>query len=157
MEDRRLIKILNWFYFLEINQYQLYKKQKEESKDDYIKKVLDKFAKVEKDHVLILEREIRHLGGQSSELGTDLGLLFGATTGSLTSWGGTVNLFSVNLALERRAIKDYRKLIQQTNSQQLKEVLWSNLIEEDLHHSWFAHQRQELRDQKKSQENLTES
>ncbi|GAB6098584.1 ferritin-like domain-containing protein [Halanaerocella petrolearia] len=157
MQDSELLLKLNWFYFLEINQYQLYKKQYKRSKDDYIKKVLDKFASTEKTHINFFKQEIERLGGKPTAVGADLGLLFGAAAGNLTSLTGTVNLFRINLALERRAIKDYRKLIQQSKSKRLKKKLWSNLIEEDMHHSWFAHQKKEFKDQKKSNQNISES
>ncbi|AGB41441.1 bacterioferritin (cytochrome b1) [Halobacteroides halobius DSM 5150] len=157
MKPKKMLIWLNWFYFLEINQYELYKRQQQESKDDYIKKVLDKFATIEKEHAKKIKKEITNLGGTPTKMGNGLGRLLGSTAGSLTSLTGTVNLFRINLTLERRAIKDYRRLIKYTDSKKLQKLLWSNLIEEDLHHSWFAHQKEELQDQIKSQHNITES
>ncbi|NLZ93785.1 MAG: ferritin-like domain-containing protein [Firmicutes bacterium] len=150
MERKDIINKLNWFYFLENNQVQLYTAQSEQVDDIYIKKALQRVAEVEQGHVENIARKIRDLGGTPSMLGEKIAPLTGITAGHLTGKAGLIALLEANIKLEEKAMKDYKDfLLRVGQDEELFNILWDNLIDEDLHTAWFANKVAELKADKK--------
>ncbi|MDA8212744.1 MAG: ferritin-like domain-containing protein [Clostridia bacterium] len=143
--DRDLGKSLNWFLLLEINQVQLYKAQAHQVADTHLREALNRFAQIEQEHVEKIATLLRQMGG-------DVGWL---TAACESSWGkqfarlgmegimsavdkiGEDKLLSIAILGEQRAIADYKKLIAKTPEPWVLEVLWANLIDEELHSGWM--------------------
>ena len=51
MEKAEIIKKLNWFYLLEINQVHLYRMQSRRVDDIYLQKALERVVEIEQGHV----------------------------------------------------------------------------------------------------------
>ncbi|WP_041605679.1 demethoxyubiquinone hydroxylase family protein [Halothermothrix orenii] len=154
MEDSKLLKWLNWFYTLELAQTDLYLNQAKGSKDRYMARVLIKLGEIEKTHALRFSDIIVKLGGKPTRIGALFSYLSGYIPGRLTPYIGTVNLFYVNYMMETIAIRDYKGLIKKINPKrkyrkELLDILVENLIDEDLHRSWFKDRRESLLNLKK--------
>ncbi len=140
----KLIKILNWFYSLEVNQVDLYLAQSKQVEDIYIKKALERIAEIEEQHVKNIATQIKELGGEPTFIGKVLAPITGQISGRILGWAGIINILKVNIMLEKKAMEDYKKFILKVNDPQLFDLLWSNLIDEDLHTSWFTNKVKEL-------------
>lgn len=148
MERKAIIRKLNWFYSLEHNQVNLYMTQSKQTDDLYIKRVFNKAATIEQRHIDLIGAKIEELGGRPTLLGNILGSLSGRILGEITEKMDMVKLLSLNVKLEEKAMQDYKKFISQIDDQALSKLLWSNLIDEDLHASWFASKIDQLRQDK---------
>lgn len=145
MDKSQLIHELNWFYTLELNQVELYTAQSKKVDDQYISKVLEKSAEIEEGHVYNIAAKIKELGGKPTALGNLLGPLTGKIGGNIIPLAGLINMLKANVMLEKKAMSDYKELISKVeNDKGLVELLWSNLIEEDLHTAWFNNKAQQL-------------
>lgn len=154
MDDKTLIKWLNWFYTLEMSQVNLYLNQAKKTNDDYIAHVLLKVAEIEAKHAEMFYNFIRKLGSKPFKLDSLISKIIGHVPGQITPITGTVNLFLYNYTLETIAIADYKKLlsdmeIKSNIHQELAEVLMNNMIEEDFHRLWFKDRRESLKELKK--------
>ncbi|NLZ39636.1 MAG: ferritin-like domain-containing protein [Firmicutes bacterium] len=148
MEKKDLIQKLNWFYFLEKNQVELYTAQSQQVEDLYIKKALQRVAAVEQGHVENIARKIRKLGGTPSAIGEKIAPLTGSTAGYITGQAGLIALLEANIKLEEKAMKDYKDfLLRVGKDEELFNILWDHLIDEDLHTAWFANKLAELKAQ----------
>lgn len=149
MKTEDIIKKLNWFYSLEHNQVDLYTVQSKNADDLYSKKTFSKLSNIEQRHVNIIADKIRDLGGTPTLLGNVMGSLSGRITGELTGKIDIVNLLKLNIKLEEKAMEDYKKFISSVeNDSELYELLWSNLIDEDLHAGWFFKKVKEIEKRK---------
>jgi len=147
VEEAALIRRLNWFYSLEIEQVGLYTTQARAATDVYLQKVLMRLAAIEQQHVINLEEEIKRRGVTPTRLGAILAPLLGLATGTILNWTNTRILLKANITLEEKAMADYKKLILNVGEEHLSELLWSHLIDEDLHAAWFSHKLRELEHQ----------
>lgn len=60
---------------------------------------------------------------------------------------GPAGLLWLDIQLEEKAMKDYKEfLLQAGGEEELFNILWDNLIDEDLHTAWFANKLKELKD-----------
>lgn len=137
MNSKDLIRKLNWFYSLETQQYNMYKKQATWIGDKYLSKVFNQLSEIEYQHAQKIEKHIVNLGGEATVIGEVLGTISGKTMGGLTSIINVKRFYQINILLETKAISDYKKLVKQVENEELKKVLWTNTIEEDLHRAWF--------------------
>ena len=145
MEHHQLVRKLNWFYSLELNQVQYYSEQSKRVNDIYLKKILERVADIEQAHVDNISAKIKGLGGNLTFLGETIAPFTGKTLGFITENVGIVALLNTNIALEKKAIKDYKDLLLRVGGDQdLFDLLWSNLIDEDLHTAWFQNKVKEL-------------
>ncbi|MCR3921962.1 MAG: ferritin-like domain-containing protein [Firmicutes bacterium] len=148
MEKNEIINKLNWFYFLETNQVSLYTAQSHQVEDIYIRKTLQRVAAVEQGHVDTICAKIKKLGGTPSLIGETIAPLTGTTGGFVTGIAGVVALLQADIKLEEKAMKDYKDfLLRVGEDEELFEILWDNLIDEDLHTAWFSNKVQELQQQ----------
>lgn len=147
MELQEVISKLNWFYTLELNQVQLYSEQQRQVDDIYLKTVLARVAEIEQGHVDNISAKIVVLGGKPTFLGEVIAPFTGKAAGFVTGKAGIVPLLNANIALEQKAMKDYKDLLLRVGENfDLYNLLWSNLIDEDLHTAWFQNKVRELKE-----------
>jgi bacterioferritin len=145
VDAKQLLSTLNRFYALELLQVDSYRAQANLVQDSYTARVLDRLATIEQGHVHNLAAEIQKLGEEPSRAAAGLAPLAGTVAGTALPVAGLRTLLKANIALEERAIKEYRQLIGELyhggEEDHLKKVLWANVVDEDLHVAWF---KQEL-------------
>ena len=144
MNKQQLIRKLNWFYSLELNQVEHYQAQGKAVDDIYLKKLLERVAKIEQGHVDNISDYIFKLGGKPTMIGEASAPVTGMITGRVSSWVGIINMLKSNIFLEHKAMADYQDFVLRVSNEDLFELLWSNLIDEDLHAAWFARRVEEL-------------
>lgn len=145
LDKKAIIQKLNWFYSLELNQVDLYSAQSKSVQDIYIKRTLERVAAIEEQHVKNISDMIRQYGGTPTAVGEAIAPFTGKITGNITGWAGLKNLLKADIALEQKAMADYKDFILQSSSDPaLFDLLWRNLIDEDLHTAWFSNKVQEL-------------
>ncbi len=145
LDQQKIISTLNWFYSLELSQVSLYNMQSKKVDDIYLKKVLQRVAEIESGHVKNIGEKIRELGGKPTFMGEVVAPLTGKIAGYMTAWPGVVTVLKADIKLEEKAMKDYRSFIlKAVGDESLFELLWGNLVDEDLHTSWFASKVKEM-------------
>ncbi|MGI6704089.1 MAG: ferritin-like domain-containing protein [Clostridia bacterium] len=141
MDRKKLISRLNWFFNLELNQVDLYTSQSRYSRDPYVKIAFERIAYIEQQHVDNIADKIKELGGRPSKTGDILAPILGSAVGTALSATGTANVLRINILIEKKAMKDYKKLIHQLRKTygniELVRLLQHNLFDEDLHTAWF--------------------
>jgi bacterioferritin len=144
VEEKRLIAKLNWFYSLETQQVDLYTMQAHAMDDIYLAKAFARIAVIEQQHVDNIAAEIRRRGQAPTKLGEVIAPYLGKIAGGLTGALGAEAALKADIVLEKKAMKDYKDLILRTGEKELFDVLWDNLLDEDLHTAWFANKLKEL-------------
>lgn len=144
MRGDALLAKLNWFYSLELEQVDLYTAQAHAMKDIYLAKTLARIAAIEQQHVDNIAAEIRRLGGEPTRLGDVVAPLLGRAAGAVIGAMGPAMALKADITLEEKAMKDYKDLIIRVEDPRLFDLLWDNLIDEDLHTAWFANKLKEL-------------
>ncbi|WP_082789033.1 demethoxyubiquinone hydroxylase family protein [Desulfolucanica intricata] len=151
MQKDELIHTLNLFYNLELQQVDLYTAQSHVVDDLYLSKTLARIAYHEQQHVDIIAEEIKKLGGQPNVIVDYIAPLVGKAAGAFSSVLGIEKMLKINIFLEEKAMKDYKDLILKSgNNSRLFEILWNNLIDEDLHAAWLASKLRELEGKNRS-------
>lgn len=145
MEKEALIKKLQWFYFLELNQVNLYLAQSRQVDDFYLKQTLLRIAEVEQGHVENIKAKLAYLGASPAFVGEKVAPLTGMMGGLVTGMAGTIAILKANIDLEEKAMKDYKDFILRVGKDdELFEMLWDHLIDEDLHTAWFTNKVKEF-------------
>jgi len=145
MEKDAIIKKLQWFYVLELNQVNLYLAQSKQVEDFYLRQTLLRIAEVEQGHVENIRAKLQLLGVSAPVMGETIAPLAGMVGGFATGKAGTIALLKANIDLEEKAMKDYKDFILRVGkNHELFEMLWGHLIDEDLHTAWFANKIKEL-------------
>jgi len=145
LNKEQIIRKLNWFYSLELNQVELYIAQSKQSDDIYLSKVFERAASIEQQHVNNIAQKIKELGAKPIVLGNIIAPILGKIGGNITSMTGIIPMLKANILLEQRAMADYRDFILKAgNDPKLFNLLWSNLIDEDFHAAWFSRKLKEL-------------
>lgn len=144
MNEQDLIRSLNWFYSLEIEQMDLYNTQAQAAGDLYLQQVLTRVAEIEQEHVLNLEAELKRRGASPTRLGAILAPILGMAAGTILNWTNPRTVLRANITLEEKAMADYKGLILKVAEKPLFDLLWSHLIDEDLHTAWFSNKLKEL-------------
>lgn len=141
MDKQYLIRKLNWFYSLELNQVDLYTAQSKTFKNSYPGTVFERIAFIEQNHVDNIAEKIKELGSQPTRLGDVITPIIGKIAGKLVSFTGLEYTLKANAFLEQKAMDDYSNLIKyvraNTNDHELLKLLKHNYVEEDLHTAWF--------------------
>lgn len=145
LDEKSIIRKLNWFYSLELNQVDLYIAQSKSVKDIYIKRALERVAVIEEGHVVNISDMIKQYGGKPTVIGEIAAPVTGKITGGITGLAGVINLLKADIALEKKAMSDYKDFIMKAgNHHELVDLLWSNLIDEDLHTAWFSNKIKDI-------------
>ncbi|HHV61351.1 MAG TPA: ferritin-like domain-containing protein [Firmicutes bacterium] len=151
MDRNALINRLNWFYGLELEQVDLYTAQSKSVDDIYLSKTLERIAVIEQQHVDNIADKIRELGGTPAKTGDIIAPLLGVAAGKITGLIGPLAILKADIRLEEKAMRDYKDLIIKAGmDQELFDLLWANLIDEDLHTAWFANKLRELQKVKRN-------
>lgn len=148
MEKEDLIKKLNWFYSLELNQVDLYHTQGKKAEPD-IKQIFEHISDIEQTHVDNITAQIRKVGGTPSPLSDVVFPATGNLAGSVLSWSGVHNLLKADIMLEEHATKEYKLLIQELkeacySDPELIKTLEGNCVDEQLHIAWFERRLSQL-------------
>ncbi len=145
MNKEEIISKLNWFYSLELNQVDLYMAQSKKVREIYLSKVLERAAYIEQQHVDNIAEKIKELGSKPTVLGDVIAPILGKVGGNIISLTGIKSILKANILLEQKAMTDYKDFISRVGKDsELFGLLWSNLIDEDFHTSWFSSKVQEL-------------
>ena len=145
MDDKIKLAKLNWFYSLELNQVDLYTAQAHAMEDIYLAKTLARVAAIEQQHVDNIAEEIKKRGHMPTFLGDVISPLLGKTAGTISGLLGPKVIFKMDIILEEKAMQDYKNMILHVgDDRHLFDVLWDNLIDEDLHTAWFANKLKEF-------------
>ena len=149
LDKERLLERLNWFYSLELNQVDLYKAQSKAFQKDYTGRVFERLAVIEQGHVDNIGVKIRELGAEPTRLGDVLAPLLGQLAGKVIGATKLEEVLKINTMIEFKAMKDYRKLIEDLKtgsygSKDLIRLLQDNYIDENLHTEWFTTKLSEL-------------
>jgi bacterioferritin len=144
MDQQALMRSLNWFYSLEVEQVDLYRTQAQAATDIYLQQVLTRVAAIEQEHVINLEAEIRRRGATPTRLGAVIAPLLGMAAGTVLNWTNTRIVLWADITLEEKAMADYKRLILKVAEKPLFDLLWDHLIDEDLHTAWFSNKLKEL-------------
>ncbi|MEW6662058.1 MAG: demethoxyubiquinone hydroxylase family protein [Bacillota bacterium] len=145
MDQKKLFSTLNWFYSLELNQVDLYIAQSKQQGDIYIARALERFAMIEQQHVDNIAERIKELGFQPTSMGDVIAPIVGKMAGSAVALAGTQAMLRANIALEKKAMEDYKNLLHKVDpNQKLFNTLWHHLIDEDLHTAWMTNKLEEL-------------
>lgn len=146
MDNAAIIRRLNWFYSLELNQVNLYTEQRRQVDAIYLEKVLEKVVEIEQGHVENIRQQIITLGGKPTLIGEAVALFTGKTAGFITGKAGIIRMLEANIELEKKAMADYKDfLLTAGGDKDLFDLLWGNLIDEDLHTAWFLNKAEELK------------
>lgn len=138
MDKEWLLAKLNWFYSLEINQVEMYKTQSRKTRNPHLKLALKKFADIEQGHVENIRELIEKMGHNPTFIGETAAEMTGKAAGTMTGFVSRDKTLKFNIALEKKAISDYKNMLKQVDNPAIREVLWSNMIDEELHTAWMA-------------------
>ncbi len=142
-----MIRRLDWFYSLELSQVDLYIAQSKGVDDIYLSRALQRVAMIEQQHVDNIAGKIHDLGKEPVRLGDVLAPFLGELAGKASALAGPKGLLWLDIQLEEKAMTDYKQfLLEAGGEEELFDILWSNLIDEDLHTAWFANKLRELED-----------
>jgi bacterioferritin len=145
VDTKQLLTTLNRMYSLELNQVDLYSAQSKQVPDIYLRQTLKRVAEVEQGHVENISQKIIELGGKPTALGEAIAPVTGKVAGFLTGKAGAIALLKANIDLEEKAMKDYKDfLLKVGGDESFFNLLFSNLIDEDLHTAWFVNKVKEL-------------
>lgn len=150
LNREQIINRLNWFYSLELNQVDLYMAQSKQVDETYLSKVLERAAYIEQQHVDNIAEKIKELGSKPTQLGDVIAPILGKIEGNIISFTGIKPMLKANILLEQKAMSDYIDFISKVTDPELFNLLWSNLIDEDFHTSWFSSKLHDLKNNPKS-------
>jgi len=150
MDKEDLLRRLNWFYSLELNQVELYKAQAKQFKDRYAGQVFERVSQIEQAHVDSITKQITGFGANPTSLGEVVSPIIGMSLGSLMSLTGLERVLQLNTELERKALSDYKQLLNDLVADgedpqgELCLQLKNNFIDEHLHTALFNTMRANL-------------
>ncbi len=145
MDNKDFIRKLNWFYSLELNQVSLYTTQAKNVDDIYLKRALQRVAVIEQRHVDNIADKFKQYGKEPTLIGELIAPITGDIAGMITGKSGIIRLLKADIALEQKAMADYKDFILKAGKDQdLFDLLWDHLIDEDLHTAWFSNKVREL-------------
>jgi len=144
LNRKELLAKLNFFYSLELQQVDLYTAQSKQMDDIYLSRALARIAVIEQQHVDNIAAEIRKRDAEPTRLGEVVAPVMGLAAGALTGVLGPKAVLKAGIILEGQAMKDYKDFIVRVGEPDLFDLLWSNLIDEDLHTAWFTNKLKDL-------------
>lgn len=123
----------------------LYTTQSRSQEDIYISRTLERIAGIEQQHVDNIAAMIKKLGANPTRIGDMVAPITGQIAGKLLGLAGTIITLKADIKLEEKAMKDYKTfLLTSGGHRELYQLLWNNLIDEDLHTAWLTGKVKEL-------------
>jgi bacterioferritin len=149
MDTEQLVSKLNWFYSLEINQVDLYQAQSKSFSDLYSGLIFERVSAIEQGHVDNIKETIKRLGGTPTKLGAVISPIIGTIGGTVIGLAGINKVLRANIAIEEKAMEDYKNLIKilekdERTDKDLIKLLKFNFIDEHLHVALFQAQLNDL-------------
>ncbi|AEE96597.1 ferritin-like domain-containing protein [Mahella australiensis] len=144
MDQQAIVDKLNWFYALELTQIDNYTAQAEFVSDQYVSQALKRFASIEQQHADNIAAQMKRFDAIPGKAGNILAPQLGKVLGNILGASGIFLLLKTNVAIEQKAMSDYKDFIAEINDAELLKVLWSNLIDEDLHSAWMFNKAEQL-------------
>ncbi|MGI6451556.1 MAG: demethoxyubiquinone hydroxylase family protein [Desulfitobacteriia bacterium] len=149
MDKKSLLKRLNWFFSLELNQVDLYKAQSKAFAEEYAGLVFERLSLIEQGHVENIGAKIKEMGANPTVIGDVISPLIGHTAGKAIGKMSLAEVLKINTMIEQKAMKDYKTLINELKesyygSKELIKLLQQNFIDENLHTEWFKTKLSEL-------------
>lgn len=142
MEKKELLRKLNWFYSLEVTQVDNYLAQSKAVEDSYIALGLERVAIIEQSHVDNISSLILSMGFKPTIIGDILSLMVGTTMGKVLGITDVAYMLRTDIKIEAKAVTDYNNLIRELESEKADpyfvRTLKYNMVDEDIHSSWFA-------------------
>ncbi|MDW7673707.1 MAG: ferritin-like domain-containing protein [Bacillota bacterium] len=155
MNRAKLIRWLNLFLILEKEQVELYESQSRSAEDYHLARALKRFKEIEQNHVDNITKLIKNLGGEPSRTYAAAGIAIGEgakVAGSiLASYTKVENMLQLNIMAEKKAISHYKRLINNIGDPHIKDILWTHIIDEELHMRWMDARKKELADNRSCQ------
>lgn len=150
MNIEQLVTKLNWFYSLEINQVDLYKTQSRNFANLYSGLIFERVSAIEQGHVDNIKDAIKRLGRTPTKLGEVISPIIGTIGGAVLGLVGINKVLEANIAIEIKAMNDYKDLIETLEKDEypdkdLIKLLKFNFIDEHLHVALFQTQLADLK------------
>jgi rubrerythrin len=130
-----LKRSLQLFHALEVHQVALYRAQAALGGDEVDKRMFTKAAEVETGHVQNIHAALVSRGW-APLLWAPAAWVIGSCVGLLKNASFNLAL-RTDIALENKAMEHYLTFIESCDDEALKDVLWSNYLDESLHTEWF--------------------
>lgn len=100
---------------------------------------------IEQQHVDNIAGKIRDLGKEPTRLGDVLAPFLGELAGKASALAGPQGLLWLDIRLEEKAMTDYKQFLLKAGGEEgTLDILWNNLIDEDLHAAWLANKLKDL-------------
>jgi len=149
MNNEQLVARLNWFYSLEINQVDLYKTQSRNFANLYPGLIFERVSAIEQGHADNIRDIIKNFGKNPTKLGEVISPVIGTIGGAVIGLAGINKVLEANIAIEKKAMNDYRNLIETLENDEypdkdLIKLLKFNFIDEHLHVALFQTQLADL-------------
>ncbi len=149
MNNEELVDRLNWFYSLELSQVDLYKTQSRNFADQYPGLIFERVSAIEQGHVDNIKDIIINFGRNPTKLGEVISPVIGTIGGAVIGLAGINKVLEANIAIEKKAMKDYKSLIETLEKDEypdkdLIKLLKFNFIDENLHVALFQTQLADL-------------
>ncbi len=137
MDKKSLLKRLNWFFSLELNQVDLYKAQSKAFAEEYAGLVFERLSLIEQGHVENIGARIKEMGANPTVIGDVISPLIGHTAGKAMGNMSLAEVLKVNTLINELKESYY-------GSKELIKLLQQNFIDENLHTEWFKTKLSEL-------------
>lgn len=141
MDPAVLGQKLRLFHALEVHQVALYQTQASLARQEADKHLFSRVAEIEAGHVENLEDALDMRGFNTRFLLRPIVEGTGYTLGALMGFSLQATL-RANIAIENLAMKHYLRFIEECDEEPVRDLLWSNLMDESLHNEWFKNRLQ---------------
>ncbi|MHB9093671.1 MAG: demethoxyubiquinone hydroxylase family protein [Eubacteriales bacterium] len=139
MDKEQLLAELNMILFYEHGHLSLYEGQRKIVEDENISNVFDRFKHLEEEHAEKVLWVFKELGAKPSNL-YKVSDFLGEVAGITSKLAGVKNILKADLAVEKKAIEGYQKLIAQIKDDRIADRLRENMIDAGLMYLWLKDQ-----------------
>lgn len=138
--DSNLMFRLKEFYILETFQVAFYKAQVSSATDDYYGKAFNKMVNIEQGHADFFANKIDKANESVPALVGSVFEFAGNLLGETVESTGQLNTCKLGIALENKAIEEYRTFILESKEKSyliLQDTLMEYLLDEEFHTLWL--------------------
>lgn len=144
MDKAEAISLLHRFLILEKFEYEHYVAQMQAVDNYKLMKALERFAIIELEHMHKIEKMLVELGEQNEGINLytkaffeNVGGLVGTVAGNISEKMGLINMLRFSIFGEKNAVNHYDSFISKVEDDDLKNMLWENRIDEEMHQKWM--------------------